>query len=219
MKEGYFHRRVYFTATDRKEHRVGGYTNTDLAIVLEKKPAPAPLEVMKGQLMADAEGVIAVLKLVPGTRDAFNVRKAGGERLTEPYVVLEVGTTPDGQVERKQWRFDTGTLAEVPARAAVTFSTPDAGFAVYKPSSAPVLENLCFREMRQAPETGYSQRLDFADDVGDFVYFYCRIGSNFGKGHVSRPNFLEGKRMDSAVVAPITILLNPTGSRYVATDE
>ena len=72
-------------------------------------------------------------------------------------------------------------------------------------------EDLGLRVMRQAPEGGYLPRLEIRDDRR-WTFFYCRIGSFYGKGAVMKPRFRSPQEAREAATT-ILIYLAVDGGR------
>ena len=74
-----------------------------------------------------------------------------------------------------------------------------------------------FRCLLEAPETGYSQKLDLNPvDGKEKLFFYCRVGGHFGKGVVTNPPLIIESGGRDIAIANVVVFLNPTDSRNVA---
>ncbi len=91
------------------------------------------------------------------------------------------------------------------------------GFVRFTPEEVPTRAALGLRSMNQAPADGYADSLELSIARGEaVVYFYCRIGGQYGKGMVSgKPYVVDGDEGRIAV-AKVTVFLNPTGLPGVA---
>lgn len=92
------------------------------------------------------------------------------------------------------------------------------GFVVFDPTVRGHFYWVGFREMQEAPESGYERFLEFADDSPDYVYFYFKADGKYGKGRVTRP-YLSSYSEEPLVIAPVILLMNDSGGRGVATDR
>ena len=219
FKEGYYPQTRYFTASNRGEKRFGGITITDLEIVLKKKPTPAPLERIEGVLKSSARGPLAVVKLAPGTRRETLLKKElHGTASVGPHLFLELATEPGGDLTRGPFKIAGGPVVNVAVRPELVSSVAGDGFITYLPTNeyTPYME--VFREMIEAPETGYLPTLQVEPGTGYYIHFFCRLGGLYGKGVTTRPRIDVDGGEEIALTMPL-ILINPTGSRYVATDE
>lgn len=72
-----------------------------------------------------------------------------------------------------------------------------------------------YRELKEAPEDGYSNHLTFNPDpkYNKEQYFYCRFGGLFGKGRVSSLRSGYDRNSDRTLEVGIEIYFNRGGSR------
>lgn len=69
-----------------------------------------------------------------------------------------------------------------------------------------------FDSLQEAPATGYRPRLAVKPGQSEGVFFYCKIGSIYGKGEVVRPTYMKSR--DTGMLRTyVTIYLNYSGSR------
>lgn len=95
------------------------------------------------------------------------------------------------------------------------FSGPQTGVIpveVSKPTGSP---RKAYRELKEAPEDGYSNRLAINPDPKENKgqYFYCRFGGLFGKGQVSSLRSGYDRNSDRTLEVGIEIYFNRGGSR------
>ncbi len=221
LKRGYFP--VSRTWSFGREDGIsaGEISIEDIAIVMEEKPVPVKVKPFGGSVALDQAGVTKVLSCGGSSNGSVAVgpQKAEISRLSR-YISLRADLAADGSFRRRPVNTREGeTLQrERPAGVSLVLSAPEDGLAVYSPIADSRIADLVFREMREAPETGYKNEIEFdgPSSAGGKVYFYCRIGGLYGKGFVNEPSFKNTHRRDE-VETIVRIRLNPNGSRNVTT--
>jgi len=214
-KRGYFAETVHFTAYDKSEGRFGGFQADELNVVLRVRPEPASLVRVRGKLEASASGPTKMLQV--SELGSARVDGAQDKQANSPELVLSSLLPNAKKIEASSYVASDGTRGLVPTGVRLTSTGVGDGFVVFRLSSAQRLPYLVFREMVKAPENGYESQIDFSKHLGDRVFFYCRIGGYYGKGWIGRPAF--GNEERTLMVATADLLINPTGSRYVATNK
>lgn len=176
--------------------------------------------------LARLERIDGLLKVAEeGSEEALLVdREAGGQ--AAPLELLPKAG-PDGAplevirlvVPREGARLKTREVerkALVPAESPRLDFGPDGGAIVYVPLSRNPHER--GHEMREAPESGYQRFLELDPEGGAMVHFFCKIGELYGRG-IAGPAAVEETSRGRRVVAPVTLFLNPDGSRNLETLE
>ncbi len=218
VKHGFFPESRYFSVGPQP-HQAHDISLSDLEIVLIERPDPAQLVSIKGQLKSDAVGPVSILQLLPGTRDAVNIRNENPPlKAHVPTLILGVAAKSNGRLEKQRTRLENRMELDIPSIAKLSFSGDEGGFLVFEPSVRSPHYWIGFREMQEAPESGYQRYLEITDEAPDYIFFYFRVNGKFGKGRITRP-YLETSSDDSLVIAPVILLMNDTGGRAVATDK
>ncbi len=193
----------------------------DVAIVLELVPRAVQVVHRRGELRFDRSGAKQVVTLgghrtgsvTPGPQKTL-------ASLSPPYAYLVCDTQSDGTLSRRTVPEPQreGLTLTAPGGARLVFSDSGDGVVLYEPRTDSPSPSMVFREMREAPASGYQNELRFdqVTEVKRLYYFYCTIGGWFGKGYVSIPRFSDKRSLDEAV-ANMEIQLNPDGSRDVTT--
>jgi hypothetical protein len=197
----------------------------ELEVVLTPKPVPAPLRKIEGFARTVENGSVEKVITAPSepapvplSGEALRAWKA--KRNAGPELMLE------GQVDG-QGRFVIGQYTPRGQNHTVdglqqgwlrvSGGAAGDGFVRFNPEEISHRPALGLRSMQEAPVSGYVDALELGTGQGDaVVYFYCRIGGQYGKGMVSgQPYVVEGE--DGRVAAAkVTVFLNPTGSRDVS---
>jgi hypothetical protein len=220
FQKGYYHTTVSGRAQDQ---RVAGVECQDVAVVLEKKPVAVEVTHHAGRLVFDLGGRREVVVL--GRKMTGGVKLGAGkslDSLATPFVSLVGTVAPDGTLaHRRMPKVAQPGDWNAPSGVRLVFSSANDGVVLYVPQKHnPLVPGEVFREMREAPETGYVNQVEFESfgpyDDGEKLYFYCRVGGLYGKGFVLAPRFTRMATFD-AIMSSISIRLNPDGSRNVTT--
>lgn len=222
LKDGYYPSRWSFGFhPETPRQNPGGVEELEIEIVLQKEPIPAPLQRYEGILRAEREGPVSVVGLKRRASGETWLRKGGQKRaLDGPYVCLVAANGKNAQLPMAEFQTPGDSrIKQGLERGWIRFRdlSEGDGFVVHDPGQVWDWPEIGMRGMIEAPENGYRESLELsAVDGPPKVYFYFRIGGQYGKGMVSgRPVIAEE---DGAEVARAAILLylNPTGSRDVS---
>jgi hypothetical protein len=224
-----FYKEGYFDLKRSWGMKPDGTTGKELIdegieIVLELKPVPVDTIHYSGSLLLDATGVkeiVALGKRYQGTQ-VLRADKTM-DSLSEPFVRLVAERDAEGAfltqdrpvAERK------GVTRTAPVGARLHFSGPHDGLVPYDPKGEAKTVGDVYREMREAPASGYQSTIDFDKLEPRYragFYFYCRIDGKYGKGFISGPYFMSMNSFKE-VGAQIDVKLNPDGSRNVTTHD
>ncbi len=222
LKPGYFP--VSRTWSFGREDGIaaGEVSIEDIVIVMEEKPVPVKVNPFGGSVALDQAGVTKVLSCGGSSNGSVAVGPEKAEIMQlSRYIYLRADhLAADDSFRRRPVNTRDGeTLQrERPAGVSLVLSAPEDGLVVYSPVADSRIADLVFREMREAPETGYKNEIDFdgLSSAGGKVYFYCRIGGLYGKGFVNDPYF-KNTHLRDKVETIVRIRLNPNGSRNVTT--
>jgi hypothetical protein len=134
-------------------------------------------------------------------------RVADGEVAT---VHLRLAPEADGVAVAKVLRA-SGEIAESPSPVVLRLEGGEGGFVPYTPRASTL--HTVYREMTQAPESGYAD-LTLSRDSG-VVFFYCKVGDRYGKGRVTPIMLSRRGGDDPQVEVGVEIRLNLGGTRSV----
>ena len=155
----------------------------------------------------DLNDRVAVLKGMAVTTvplSAIQAKSISSESLL--YIKLEPALDNSGQIIAVP-----AQPRPVPAPAILDFSHADGGIIVYQPSTS--VMNMALREMKTAPENGYTSRIKVPHLRGGEIYFYCLFNGIYGKGRITGLRFKYASRNRKGIGLGITLYLNPDGSR------
>ena len=222
LKEGYYSE-TWSYSFDENTPRTnpGGYERIDLEIVMTERPEHSPLLRFEGALKTDLAGLVSVVEIKRQNGRETSLRRNGQQiDIKWPYLFLETEVSVEHGFERTTfWPNSKRAPIEVIASGRIRPSQLDVddGFVIFDPGEVPVRVERVFRKMVQAPDSGYKPDLEIAaPDSPRWVYFFCRLNGQYGKGMVSgKPAILVEDGREVAI-ARIVIYLNPTGSRDVA---
>jgi hypothetical protein len=194
----------------------------DIEIVLEKQPISAPLKKFEGILRTDSIGPVSVVEVKRmGSGETWLRKKDTRKELPWPYVFLAAGEADGLELPISEFTF-RGKRRRLGLReGSIQLENCGEGDGFIMRSGVqapPSRDEIGLRQLLEAPESGYSSRLEVAatDDNPETIYFYCKANGQYGKGMVSgRPIIAEEDGREVARAA-ILIYLNPTGSRDVA---
>lgn len=82
----------------------------------------------------------------------------------------------------------------------------EGGFVRVRPTAHARSDEM--KNMQEAPESGYRKQLDIAMNEKERVYFYCKIGSYFGKGWITLEPRMASR---SGLFTRVEILMNRDG--------
>lgn len=222
LKEGYYSEKWSFSF-DEKTPRTnsGGYEQIDLEIVMTERPEPANLRRFEGALKTDVDGLVSVVEVKRQNGRETSLRRNGEQiDIKWPYLFLEAEISAGSGFERTTF-LPEGKRAPIDVIASGKIrpsqSDVDDGFIIYDPGDVPVRVELALRKMIQAPDDDYKPELEIAaPESPRWVYFYCRLNGQYGKGMVSGKPVIVVEDDREVVIARIVVYLNPTGSRDVA---
>lgn len=236
MKNGYFEEVISFAATseelDKEPERDGG-SATDLRIVLMSNVGSASLVRIGGGLSAGVADRLDILRVEPATgrRIPSRVALIGGKLfaftsprkdqtettpLDVPFLYLTSRAGLGGTFETTTAKHPSSevTVSGVPAEVLLCASREGDGFVLYEPRRD--VSHLAYREMREAPADGYQRCIPAPIWPAERpkLFFYCKVGSLYGKGEVSTAAF--SGFVPGEVEAHVSILINRNGTRNVA---
>lgn len=236
MKGGYFEEVISFAAISEELEKTADGAKahkTDLRIVLMREGDLAPLVRIGGGLSAGVADRLDILRVEPATgrRRPSRVALIGGKLfafttprkdttektpLDVPFLYLTSGAglgTPFKTTSAKHPSSEV-TVSGVPAEALLCASREGDGFVLYEPRRPESL--LAYREMREAPADGYQRCISAPiwPAARTTSFFYCKVGSLYGKGEVSQAAF--SGFAPGEVRAPVWLLINRNGTRNVA---
>lgn len=222
LKEGYYSERWSFSFDENTPRtNPGGYERIDIEIVMTERPEPAALRRFEGALKTDLDGLVTVVEIKRQNGHETSLRRNGEQiDIKWPYLFLEAEVSAGGRFKKTTSLPKGRRMAiDVIDGGRIRPSQLDAedGFIVYDPGDVPARSELAFRKMILAPDGEYKPELEIAaPDSPRWVYFFCKLNGQYGKGMVSGkpPVVVEGDR--DVAVARIVVYLNPTGSRDVA---
>ncbi len=222
-KLGYYAERWSFVFNEETPRsNPGGFERVDIEFVLEKKPVSAPLVKYVGILRTDASGPVSVVEVERrGSGEAWLRRKDTRKELPWPYVFLAGGEADGSELPISEFTVsDSRRRLGLEAGSIQLENCGEGdGFIVRKGIKAPPSrDEIGLRQLLEAPENGYSNRLEVAatDDNPETIYFYCKVDGQFGKGFVSGRPIIAEEEGRQVARAKILIYLNPTGSRDVS---
>ena len=208
----------------RPRHNPEGTELIQVEIVLTPKPSPAPLRKIEG-LFGLPNGPVdtvatAPSKPAPVPLSGEELRAWKARKSTGPTLSLEGWVGDDGRfaIEEYTPRGQNHTVDGLQhGWLRVSGGAAGDGFVRFVPEEIPTRSALGLRQMLQAPTDGYSSDLELGVALGEeVVYFYCRIGGQYGKGMVSGRPYVVDDDEGPIAAAKVTVFLNPTGSRDVA---
>lgn len=80
------------------------------------------------------------------------------------------------------------------------------------------IASFVYREMKEAPESGYEPRLAMPPEVRDELFFFVKIGNRYGKGRVGRARYGRRGTLPGYASAEAEVLLNDGRDRNLAGD-
>lgn len=189
----------------------------NLRVVLRSSANAVQLVRYRHQLQSSATEVIRVapLRRDLGTRgaslDQLDKTPSATAQPLPGYVQLQL----DDALKTIVGETSTQLTTSGPVRAVVDFSEANGGVVLHEFASGD--SGTVYRDMLTAPAEGYQSELvlNTEDGYGGY-FFYCRIGNQYGKGRVNRPE-LSIRDGEFTVVTSIELRMNPDGSRNVET--
>lgn len=236
MKNGYFEEVISFAAISEELEKTADGAKarkTDLRVVLMRKGELASLVRIGGGLSAGVSDRLDILPIEPATgRTATSTFALRGGKLfafTSPrkdttekapldvpflYLTPRAGLGGPFAVGTVKHPTSGRTVSGVPAEVLLCASREGDGFVLYEPRRTESL--LAYREMREAPADGYQRCIPAPiwPAAMPTIFFYCKVGSLFGKGEVSKAQF--SGFVPGEVEAPVWLLINTNGTRNVA---
>ena len=226
IKWGHYSERRSFSFSREPGVQPNELVESNIVIVLREKPESAPLEKYEGFPRSNISGPTSVLytrKLplsdTPLTPEQRKERKR--LNLSRPHIFLEPAVDSNGRLARVPFdKEGIGGIQTVLREGRMRLSHPDPGDGFFE-ADLPRLSSLTsvlFREMTEAPATGYEPQLVISTESSeDERFFYCRIHGEYGKGFVNNlPIIFADDAGVEYVGIKIIIFLNPTGSRDVS---
>ena len=224
-KDGFYEERWEFAMVQRPQDSLGGVHRIEVDISMTPHPLPAALNKFEGSLRSDVDGPIAVLSASMRNqlkRESSQPESFGGARnaFPEPYVYLDAGVTDDGQLTSVLFsmkRFPVPKPVLARGFLKIVGSKDGDGFLSTDIGQIPAVFEHGFRNLFEAPQTGYSQALElFPVDGKEKMFFYCRLGGHYGKGAVTNPPLIIDSSGRNIAIANVVIFLNLTGSTDVS---
>lgn len=234
-KAGYFEEEVSYSVRSEELSREPGtdkVNKTDIRVILMSEGRRAPLRKTGGGLSGGPVDRMEILKVEPSVArfgpsqvvlrsgQLYSLTARGSDTtdqspLKVPYVYL---ASPQGlgapfKAASRPYPSGSGrSIPSAPVSVLLCASQEGDGFVVYEPKRP----HLAYREMREAPATGYERCIAAPIWPAErtVVFFYCRVGSFYGKGQVRQASFSGVK--PGVVEAPVWLLMNPQGTRNVA---
>jgi len=225
FKDHYFDERWEYVMSQRPQEFLGEVYRIEVEIPMTPHPSPAPLKKFEGPFRSDVDGPISVLSVAfekQPKRVSAQPESNGGarNRFPEPYVYLDASVTDDDQLTSTLFSMKRFPVPKpVLARGSLKMvgSKDGDGFLPAEIGEIPAVFERGFRDLLEAPQTGYSQNLELHPvDGKEKLFFYCRVGGRFGKGAVTNPPLIIESGGRDIAIANVVVFLNPTGSRDVA---
>jgi hypothetical protein len=226
LKDGYYPISWSYNFSPDTPRRIpDGVESFEIEVVLTPKPDPAPLRKIEGFARTAEDGSVERVITAPSEPApvplsgeklrAWKAKKRGGPALQLEGQLDEQGRFVIGHYTPREQNHAVDGLLHGWLR--VSSGAVGDGFVRFTPEEIPHRSALGLRSMNEAPADGYADSLELGVALGEeVVYFYCRIGGQYGKGMVSgRPYVVDGDRGPVAA-AKVTVFMNPTGSRDVA---
>lgn len=234
MKPGFYEETLqYSTAKNGPEEP--SVTSGNVEVVLQARGRLGGLQRTDGAVKAysseracvvafTAKGVgREELVLLVGTTPRIADVRTGldtGNVLTDRFFYLAPSAGPTSEVRSTSFVQTDGRIdrtRSVPVDLSLWASNEGDGFVVVdlKPQLAERYD-LGLRVMREAPDSGYQPRMSIRDDR-PYTFFYCRVGSLYGKGAVAKPTFSDLRRADVPQTG-VHVYLSVDGTR-VTTGE
>lgn len=225
FKDGFYDERWEYVMVQRPQDALGELFRIEVEISMIPLPSPAPLIKYEGSFRSDLDGPIAVLPASTKTRSnraAPPPESLGMARTTfpEPYVYLDAGVSGDGQLLSALFsmkRFPVPKPVLVKGALRIVGAKIGDGFLPLDIGPIPPVFEHGFRNLSEAPQSGYLQALElFPVEGKEKMFFFCRIGGNFGKGALTNPPLIIESGGRNIAISNVVIFLNPTGSTDVS---
>ena len=224
-KAGFYSERWSYVMGERPPESWDRTHKIDVEIIMTPHPTPVPLEKFEGGLRADRDGTLSVLfptkKRLPDRKPPnHEVSVLPKENDSFPFLYLVADVRSDGGLAITPFQFKSISVPK-PALSRglirIAGRSEGDGFLSVDIGRVPSIFEHGFRSLQQAPENGYSDFLELLPVEGnEKLFFYCRIGGQFGKGVVSNPPMVFDRNGVETALALTTIYLNPTGSTDVS---
>lgn len=230
-KEGYYSEEIILTNNNKWNRetldmlRAGGVVKPDeinpgrLRIVLEKHGNLTQLQHIRGPLVETSDGQRTTMDLAVKSQRAHEQPATASTTLPSTTLTMSVARDEQGQFSLMTVQKSGIFEFYAPTSATLTMSAPedsDSGFILYKPK----VWQRAYREMKEAPETGYQREIKFSEELcralytndteNSDLYFFIKSGSFYGKGGVAGFTVSKDKK---TVKMNIGVLLQPDGSR------
>jgi hypothetical protein len=116
--------------------------------------------------------------------DTTGVADVFSSTLPTNAIVLKPHLAPDGLIAVTNWFHAENDMTEMRAlEPAIEMTGMSNGFVRYTPLNLwPTVDNGVWREMRDCPVTGYTNRLVIGSLENGKIYTFFRIGGFYGKG-------------------------------------
>lgn len=224
-RDGFYDERWEYVMSQRPQKSLGGVYRIEVEISMTPHPSPAPLNKYEASFRSDVDGPIAVLSAAiknQSKKGSSQPESFGGARnaFPEPYIYLDADVTDNGQLPSTLFSMKRFPVPKpVLARGSLKLvgSNDGDGFLSTDIGQIPAVFEHGFRNLLEAPQTGYSQVLElYPVDGKEKLFFYCRVGGHFGKGAVTNPPLIIESGGRNIAIANVVIFLNPTGSTDVS---
>jgi hypothetical protein len=191
-------------------------TRDNVRVVLQEKSKFPRLTRIEGQVSLTQDGPLRVLagkspKLgqepYSYAKEKFNAENTAEE--TAMLLASLAGTSYKTLVRAHE----ANTLHTRRDRLHIELAGVEGGFVKVTPTAR--ARNDKMKSMQQAPEHGYKKQLDIAMNETEGVYFYCKIGSFYGKGHITHEPRMRSR---SGLYTHMEILMNRDGGRNLRSE-
>ncbi len=225
LADGFYPKSVNFQLTDEemntfiygKEDDGFSFVRQGLIIKLERNSNPVILGRVNAVLDLNREGFSRVLTFEAGKphisskQEVIKKRELSGSNVPS-MISLEAPVTMIDEIVRILQNYPPDST--LPTNIYIDFSGPQTGVFPVE-TSEPDWPKKAYRELKEAPEEGYSNRLsiNFDPKYNKKQYFYCQFGNFFGKGQISSLGSGYDRNSDRTLAVHIEIYFNRDGNR------
>jgi len=186
-------------------------TRDNIVVVMEEKGRFPRLTRIQGEVGLMQDGPLRVLAGKPPELSqqpySYAVKQFNGGA-TDKGMAMLLPSLSGASYQTLARAHEANTLHTRSDRLYIELTGMEDGFIRVTPTARVRSDKM--KNMKQAPESGYQKRLSIAMNDKEGVYFYCRIGSYYGKGWITHEPRMASR---SGLFTHIEILMNRDGGR------
>lgn len=191
-------------------------TRDNVRVVLKEKSKFPRLTRIEGQVSLTQDGPLSVLAgEPPELREEHHprVRRISSDDNMGEESPMLLATLSGTSYDTLARAHKANTLHTRRDRLRIELAGVEGGFVKVTPAARRRSEKM--KSMQQAPEHGYRKQLDIAMNETEGVYFYCKIGSFYGKGRITHAPRMGSR---SGLYTHMEILMNRDGGRNLRSE-